>query len=135
MIMHNILTSVGVVDGAEGLVKRIVYDDDTNGGRVALAVFVQVEGAIVDLPGLEPGVVPVFLDSVAMKLPLSNQRTITVNRIQLPLLPAYSFTDYKSQARTLKHVVLDIASAASLESAYVMVSRCRPSKCACFTSI
>ncbi|KIO18004.1 hypothetical protein M407DRAFT_51658, partial [Tulasnella calospora MUT 4182] len=33
------------------------------------------------------------------------------------------FTDYKSQARTLKHVVLDIASAASLESAYVMVSR------------
>ncbi|KIO17939.1 hypothetical protein M407DRAFT_49132, partial [Tulasnella calospora MUT 4182] len=33
------------------------------------------------------------------------------------------FTDYKSQARTLSHVVLDIASAASLESAYVMVSR------------
>ncbi|KIO18984.1 hypothetical protein M407DRAFT_54816, partial [Tulasnella calospora MUT 4182] len=33
------------------------------------------------------------------------------------------FTDYKSQARTLNHVVLDIASAGSLESVYVMVSR------------
>ncbi|KIO18005.1 hypothetical protein M407DRAFT_56736, partial [Tulasnella calospora MUT 4182] len=68
MILHNILTSVGVVNGAEGVIKRIVYDENDSGDRVAKAVFVQVEGAVVNLPGLEPGVVPVFPDSVSMKL-------------------------------------------------------------------
>lgn len=123
MILHNILTSVGVVNGAEGTIERILYDETLSGERVASVVFVKVEGAVVNIPGLEPGVVPVFPDTVTMNLPLKSQRSLTVNRTQLPLLPAYSFTDYKSQARTLKHVVLDVASAASLESAYVMVSR------------
>lgn len=123
MIMHNILTSVGVVNGAEGTVERIIYDTGVNEDRVATVIFVRVKGALVDIPGLESGVVPVFPDTVTMKLPLKDQRTISVVRSQMPLLPAYSFTDYKSQARTLEHVVLDLASAGSLESAYVMVSR------------
>ncbi|KAF8344257.1 uncharacterized protein EI90DRAFT_2831495, partial [Cantharellus anzutake] len=42
---------------------------------------------------------------------------------QLPLLPAFCITDYKSQGRTMPKVILDIESARSIQSAYVMISR------------
>jgi hypothetical protein len=43
--------------------------------------------------------------------------------MQLPLLPAYAFTDYKIQGRSLTHVIIDLESCRSLQSAYVMLSR------------
>jgi hypothetical protein len=45
-----------------------------------------------------------------------------ISRLQLPLLPAYSYTDYKSQGRTLSHAVVDLASAKNLQGVYVMLS-------------
>ncbi|KAF8325383.1 uncharacterized protein EI90DRAFT_2820261, partial [Cantharellus anzutake] len=42
---------------------------------------------------------------------------------QLPLLPAFCITDYKSQGKTLPKVILDLESARSIQSAYVMLSR------------
>lgn len=47
----------------------------------------------------------------------------SISRIQLPLVPAYAYTDYKSQGRTLDVAILDLASAGSLQGAYVMLSR------------
>ena len=48
---------------------------------------------------------------------------MTVCRKQLPLVLAYAYTDYKSQGRTLERAVVDLASASSMQSVYVMISR------------
>ena len=48
---------------------------------------------------------------------------MTIRRTQLPLVPAYAYTDYKSQGRTLDKAIVDLASASSLQSIYVMLSR------------
>ena len=51
-----------------------------------------------------------------------------VSRLQLPLLPAYAYTDYKSQGKTLSHAVVDLQSTSTLQGAYVMLSRVRSLK-------
>ncbi|KAF8321872.1 uncharacterized protein EI90DRAFT_2938265 [Cantharellus anzutake] len=48
---------------------------------------------------------------------------MSVRRSQLPLLPAFAITDYKAQGRTLPKVIIDLESARSIQSAYVMISR------------
>ena len=48
-----------------------------------------------------------------------------VTRSQLPLLPEYAFTDYKSQGRTLDKAIVDLQTAKNLQSVYVMLSRVR----------
>ena len=44
-------------------------------------------------------------------------------RWQLPLTPAFAFTDYKCQGQTLKKVIIDLAGDNSKNSTYVMLSR------------
>ena len=41
------------------------------------------------------------------------------------LLPAYVYTDYKAQGRSLDSAIVDPGSARSLQGAYVMLSRVR----------
>jgi hypothetical protein len=41
------------------------------------------------------------------------------------MVPAYAFTDYKSQGRTLDAVIVDLSNCRDLQSVYVMLSRCR----------
>ncbi|KAF8119744.1 hypothetical protein EV363DRAFT_1146192, partial [Boletus edulis] len=52
-----------------------------------------------------------------------------INRIQLPLTPAYAFTDYRSQGQTINHAIIDIATPPSGSltpfNVYVALSRCR----------
>jgi hypothetical protein len=47
----------------------------------------------------------------------------TVSRSQLPLLPAYAYTDYKAQGRSLTKVLVDLSGCRTLQSVYVMLSR------------
>ncbi|KAI5892662.1 uncharacterized protein SCHCODRAFT_02579232 [Schizophyllum commune H4-8] len=54
--------------------------------------------------------------------------TRTVNRRQLPITPAYAFTDYRAQGQTLPAVIVDIAKVPSgtplnLFNVYVALSR------------
>src|SRR5262249_14422236 len=44
-------------------------------------------------------------------------------RLQLPLTPAFAFTDYKCQGRTLQKAVVDLAESKSSTGLYVMLSR------------
>ena len=48
--------------------------------------------------------------------------SFNISRLQLPILPAYAFTDYKIQGRSLTHVIIDLQGCHSLQSAYVMLS-------------
>lgn len=53
------------------------------------------------------------------------QKHTSISRLQLPLLPSYAYTDYKSQGRSLNTAIVDPESASSLQGAYVMLSRIR----------
>ena len=44
-------------------------------------------------------------------------------RFQLPLAPAFAFTDFKCQGRTLQKVAVDLSSRVTGTAAYVMLSR------------
>ena len=44
-------------------------------------------------------------------------------RTQLPLFPAYCYTDYKIQGQTLERAIIDLQSARTLQGMYVMLSR------------
>ncbi|KAJ7892710.1 hypothetical protein B0H13DRAFT_1886598 [Mycena leptocephala] len=46
-----------------------------------------------------------------------------VGRKQLPLLPAYAYTDYKAQGKCLQRVIVGLNGAGSLQSLYVVISR------------
>ncbi|EGO18446.1 hypothetical protein SERLADRAFT_350232, partial [Serpula lacrymans var. lacrymans S7.9] len=52
------------------------------------------------LPGLEEGRVPVFPAPTTFKYKI-NETSHSISRRQLPMLPAFAFTDYKFQGRSL----------------------------------
>jgi len=45
--------------------------------------------------------------------------SFNISRWQLPILPAYAFTDYKIQGRSPTHVIIDLQGCYSLQSAYI----------------
>ncbi|KAH9852943.1 hypothetical protein C2E23DRAFT_709153, partial [Lenzites betulinus] len=127
MIRENIAFSKKLVNGAEGIVTDIVYEE-VDGVRYATVVYVRVAGAGKICDDLEDDIVPVFPESVHFKCTMNvgGVKTVkSVSRKQLPLLPAYAYTDYKSQGKSLTRAIVDIESANSLQGIYVMLSRVR----------
>ncbi|PPR04170.1 hypothetical protein CVT26_003810, partial [Gymnopilus dilepis] len=125
MVTENIAFDSKVVNGTEGVVKKIVYDEDEAGRRYATVAYVHVEGIGFQIEGLEKDVVPIF--PVRTNITHRTLHTIglqakSFSRWQLPLVPAYAYTDYKSQGRTLKRAVVDISSSKG-QGVYVMLSR------------
>ena len=47
----------------------------------------------------------------------------TIQRTQLPILPAFAMTAHKAQGQTMEKVLVDLESCRGTESPYVMVSR------------
>jgi hypothetical protein len=74
------------------------------------------------LSNLPIGIVPLFPQRSYIKYTHHSQ-TCDFSRLQIPIVPAYAYTDYKSQGRSLQHAIVDLASSRSLQSLYVMLSR------------
>ena len=94
-------------------------------------VYVHVPGSGKICEGLEENVVPIFPERTRFKCKLrigTREVVKSVSRLQLPLLPGYLYTDYKSQGRTLNCAIVDLQSAKTLQGAYVMLSRVRSLK-------
>ena len=123
MVQENLAITNRVVNGSEGTVRDIVYEEE-DGRRYAAAVYVHIPGAGRVCPEAVDDVVPIFPESSKFQW-FCGATSLTVTRLQLPLLPAYSYTDYKSQGRSLNEAIVDPASAASLQGLYVMLSRVR----------
>ena len=62
------------------------------------------------LDGLQPGVLPITPQSRSFMVTSANGKRISICREQLPITPAYAFTDYRSQAQTIEYCVVDIGS-------------------------
>ena len=123
MVQENLAISNRVVNGSEGTVRDIVYEEE-DGKRYALVVYVHIPGSGRICAESINDVVPIFPESSTFQWVVGGT-SITVSRLQLPLLPAYSYTDYKSQGRSLNEAIVDPASASSLQGLYVMLSRVR----------
>lgn len=125
---ENIAFSRKLVNGAIGTVRKIIYDEE-DGVPYACVVYVHVPGAGRVSDDLEEDVVPVFPVLKSFKCQFVSANGVTfkksVSRRQLPLLPAYAYTDYKSQGKSLDYAIVDLDSALSLQGAYVMLSRVR----------
>ena len=128
MFRENVAFSRKLVNGAVGTVKSIVYDEE-DGVRYASVVYVHVPGAGRVCADLERDVVPIFPVLKSFKCefvkPDGSSFERSVSRRQLPLVPAYAYTDYKSQGKSLDYAIVDLDSAMSLQGAYVMLSRVR----------
>ncbi|PPQ97075.1 hypothetical protein CVT26_001258 [Gymnopilus dilepis] len=125
MVTENIAFDSKIVNGSEGTIRKILYDVDGEGRRFATAVYVHIEGIGFRIPGLEEDVVPIFPTRVSISsvnLDAVGLEGCTFSRLQLPLIPAYAFTDFKSQGKTLEKAIVDIITARG-QGAYVMLSR------------
>ena len=127
MVQENLAFTHRVVNGSEGTVRDIVYEE-VAGFRFAVVVYVHIPGSGRVHPAAENDVVPIFPETTTFSWSQRTQAGIeqhSVSRTQLPILPAYAYTDYKAQGRSLDAAVVDPKSAFSLQGVYVMLSRLR----------
>lgn len=137
----NVCTQDGLANGAQGILRQIVYDQDSidrpssRGKEVVLKrppKYVIVElisrrpGAYDNLPTNHVPVYPVKLACVHSIWRRDGSKIErTFQRFQLPLTPAFAFTDYKCQGQTLQKAIVDLAEGVSSTGMYVMLSRVR----------
>lgn len=124
-IGHNLATECGVVNGADGIVHSIVYREH-RGYPEAVYVNVKIPGSAVNFTGPNDDVVPIPTMDSREKIHLfigAATKPILVARTQLPMLPSFAMTSYRSQGATMKEVKVDLQSCANIQDAYVMLSR------------
>ncbi|KAF8433752.1 hypothetical protein L210DRAFT_812138, partial [Boletus edulis BED1] len=89
----------------------------------AVCAYVRVNSSSISIEGLPRSVMPIFPKTIQFTHRISREKSIRVSRTQLPLVPAWAFTDYKVQGASMDRVVIDLASARGIQNAYVMLSR------------
>jgi hypothetical protein len=128
MITQNFDVANGVVNGAIGTLKKIRYVENEIGERHAISCVVHVDSMAEDvtLSGLSSQEAAVLEDKVKMSFvhPYSHKRC-TIDRTQLPIVPAFAMTAHKSQGQTIERVIIDLEACRGTESAYVMMSRAK----------
>jgi hypothetical protein len=119
MLTENITIGNFLVNGAEGTVHSVLYHIASLDRCFAKVCYIHVPNCGIQLAGFPADVAPIIPTSKTFRY----RGRFSISRLQLPLLPAYSYTDYKSQGRSLSFAFVDLASAKSLQGAYVMLSR------------
>ena len=125
MICQNFDVEGGVVNGCIGTLEKIRYTVDCEGRCHAISCVVHAPSTSVpNLPNLPPHHVVALQDTVDMRFvhPYS-QKTCTIKRTQLPVVPAFAMTAHKSQGQTMDQAIVDLQSCRGTESPYVMLSR------------
>ncbi len=89
-------------------------------------VNVKIPGSRVGFTGPDDDIVPIPVLESREKFKVQIGDTanhVTIGRSQLPLLPSFAMTSYRSQGATMSQVKVDLQSSASIQDAYVMLSR------------
>jgi hypothetical protein len=123
VLTENLAISAKVVNGAEGVLQSVKYEVDDQGHKFAVCAYVHIPNCNLQAPGLDKDVVPLLMQRNTFQYVSKDGIKYSVSRLQLPLLPAYAFIDYKVQGRGFDHVVIDLAGCGGLQSMYVMLSR------------
>lgn len=137
MITFNVQTDLDIANGARGRITAVVlHEEEPPIPRGAVEVRLKYQPAYVlvqmhrtkvaELPHLAQGVIPLEPLTKTFEIQIEGGRRV-VTRKQLPLTPAYAFTDIRSQGQTISHVIIDIAKpptgGLTAFNAYVALSR------------
>lgn len=126
-LTYNICTNDGLTNGSQGILRQIVCDSDSNSGHLPKYVVVELtDGSPGAYEGLPPNHVPVYPIKLTCTRQIwsnSAKKEQKFQRTQLPLTPAFAFTDYKCQGQTLGKAVVDLAAEGTSAGVYVMLSR------------
>ena len=140
MVTFNVSTNLDMANGARGHIVDIVLDEKEQApeGRThfmrleypPLYVLVAMNRTkATPLDGLEAGVLPIAPQSRSFTVTSAKGKRISISRQQLPITPAYTFTDYRAQAQTIEYCVVDIGTPPTGRltpfNAYVALSRSR----------
>lgn len=127
VLTHNYDVTGGVVNGAEGILKAVRYETDSEGRRYATSCVVSMPSSRSDpLSFLEDKEVVALPETTSCKLKnFYSKAEFRFSRSQLPIMPAFAYTDYKAQGRTMEKVIVDLQSCRNLQSVYVMLSRAK----------
>ena len=125
LVCQNFDVQGGIVNGSIGILRRIRYTIDDEGRRRLTSCVVHLddtEGEV--LPYLGPHEVPILSDNADLVFthPYS-KASMTIQRTQVPILPAYSMTAHKAQGQTFSKVIVDLQGCRGSEAPYVMLSR------------
>ena len=107
--------------GLCSIVKKIIYQTSDE-GHEAVCIHIHIWSSPITLEGLMPGIVPIFPRLVSFNCKSQQGTRIKISWTQLPLLPAWAFTDYKVQGASLNTVIMDLTSAQGMQHAYIMLS-------------
>ena len=81
--------------------------------------------------GVPEGIIPISPSTMRFTVEVNSEK-VKMERRQLGIVPAYAFTDYKSQGQTMEYVIVDISKPPSGHlspfSVYVALSRSRGRK-------
>ena len=128
MLLENIWTERGLVNGSMGTVHNIVWAPETvNEWRKTppLAVFVTFDDYDLDGPHLTSNDGKAFVPIFRSKREFYRGAT-ALSRTQFPLMEAFAVTIHKAQGMTVDRAVLDISQPDfALGMSYVAVSRVR----------
>ena len=127
MFCHNYDVEAGIVNGCIGNLKGVRYWVDEEGDRHATSCVVEVATLNGEaLPHLEPNQCVAIEDCTDIQFvhPHSKEK-LKIKRTQLPIMPAFAITTYKSQGLTLDKAMVDLQSCKGSQAPYVMVSRVR----------
>lgn len=119
MVTFNVDTDIDIANGARGEVKEIILDECESKFCMTTPIveldyppaYVLIKlnrTKVKTLERLEKGVLPLTpLQRNFRVIVNGNEQVVT--RKQLPLTPAYAFTDYRSQGQTISNAIIDIA--------------------------
>ncbi|VDC00928.1 unnamed protein product [Peniophora sp. CBMAI 1063] len=143
MITENLAMCHKAVNGQEGILRKVAVEQGVDGMLHATCAFIEVQGMGSVYPELPEDIIPVFPSRTTHKFWSDYAECwVSFTREQLPLMPAYVYTDYKAQGRSLDSVIVDLASTTKPQGRYVMLSRVktleglavlRPFSSECFT--
>jgi len=138
MVTFNVSMDLDMANSAQGHIVDIVLDPRENriigSGECAelryppVYMLVQMmHTKATTLNGLTPGVLPVTPLSRTFTITTANGSKTTIMRQQLPITPAYAFTNYRSQGQTIEYCIVDIGSPPTGRltpfNAYIALSR------------
>ena len=141
MVTNNIETDLDITNGSRGEIVDIILHPDepplpdgpiVQLQKLPICILVKLTRTRTSrLEGLPDSVIPVepLVSYMEIEIPTSDgsKKRRNIQRRQYPVVPAYAFTDYRSQGQTIPYVIVDIATpptgGLSLFNVYVALSR------------
>jgi hypothetical protein len=125
MIKYNVATELCITNGQEGRVAGWEESTGKHGKPVLECVFVELMNPpkSVNIKGLPPNVVPITKSKTTINCTLSSDQKISVQRLQVHILPSFAMTDYASQGKTRPVNVVDLSNSRDHKAMYTVLSR------------